>query len=94
MEKKKYNNIGRGEFLARLGAGSALTVAALAGCKPSSMKFDPYDVDDDDVPTDKMEYRTNPNTGDNGILFLLFFFTSLYILIKYGFSRSNAFTFL
>lgn len=64
MEKKKYNNIGRGEFLARLGAGSALTVAALAGCKPSSMKFDPYDVDDDDVPTDKMEYRTNPNTGD------------------------------
>ncbi|MBQ8545147.1 MAG: aldo/keto reductase [Alistipes sp.] len=64
MEKKKYNNIGRGEFLARLGAGSALTVAALAGCKPSSMRFDPYDVDDDDVPTDKMEYRTNPNTGD------------------------------
>ena len=64
MEKKKYNNIGRGEFLARLGAGSALTVAALAGCKPSNMKFDPYDVDDDDVPTDKMEYRTNPNTGD------------------------------
>lgn len=64
MEKKKYNNIGRGEFLARLGAGSALTVAALAGCKPSNMKFDPYDVDDDDVPTDKMEYRTNPNTSD------------------------------
>lgn len=64
MEKKKYNNIGRGEFLARLGAGSALTVAALAGCNPSNMKFDPYDVDDDDVPTDKMEYRTNPNTGD------------------------------
>lgn len=64
MEKKKYNNIGRGEFLARLGAGSALTVAALAGCKPNNMKFDPYDVDDDDVPTDKMEYRTNPNTGD------------------------------
>ena len=64
MEKKKYNNIGRGEFLARLGAGSALTVAALAGCKPSNMKFDPYDVEDDDVPTDKMEYRTNPNTGD------------------------------
>ena len=64
MENKKYNNIGRGEFLARLGAGSALTVAALAGCKPSSMKFDPYDVDDDDVPTDKMEYRNNPNTGD------------------------------
>lgn len=64
MEKKRYNNIGRGEFLARLGAGSALTVAALAGCKPSNVKFDPYDVDDDDVPTDKMEYRTNHNTND------------------------------
>ncbi|MBQ1252959.1 MAG: aldo/keto reductase [Alistipes sp.] len=64
MEKKRYNNIGRGEFLARLGAGSALTVAALAGCKPSTAKFDPYAVDDEDVPTDKMEYRTNPRTGD------------------------------
>ena len=61
---KKNNNIGRGEFLARLGAGSALTVAALTGCKPTNLKFDPYNVDDDDVPTDKMTYRTNPNTGD------------------------------
>lgn len=64
MNKKNNNNIGRGEFLARLGAGSALTVAALAGCKPNSLKFDPYDVDEDDVPTDKMEYRTNHNCGD------------------------------
>ena len=64
MDKKKNNNIGRGEFLARLGAGSALTVAALTGCKPTNLKFDPYNVDDDDVPTDKMTYRTNHNTGD------------------------------
>lgn len=64
MEKKRYNNIGRGEFLARLGAGSALTVATLAGCKPGNVKFDPYDVEEDDVPTDKMEYRTNHNTND------------------------------
>ncbi|MBR5333914.1 MAG: aldo/keto reductase [Alistipes sp.] len=62
--EKKNNNIGRGEFLARLGAGSALTVAALAGCKPSNLKFDPYNVDDEDVPTDKMTYRTNHNTND------------------------------
>lgn len=61
MEKK---NIGRGEFLARLGAGSALTAATLAGCKPGNLKFDPYDVEDEDVPTDKMEYRTNPHNGD------------------------------
>ncbi|MBQ2374281.1 MAG: aldo/keto reductase [Alistipes sp.] len=63
MEKSK-KNIGRGEFLTRLGVGTAVTAAAFVGCKPSGVKFDPYDVDDDDVPTDKMEYRTNHNTGD------------------------------
>ena len=62
--EKKNNNIGRGEFLARLGVGSAITAAAFVGCKPSGVKFDPYAVDDEDVPTDKMEYRTNHNTND------------------------------
>ena len=48
MEKSK-KNIGRGEFLTRLGVGTAVTAAAFVGCKPSGVKFDPYDVDDDDV---------------------------------------------
>lgn len=36
MEKiKKSEEIGRRDFLLRLGAGAAVTAAALAGCKPS-----------------------------------------------------------
>ena len=57
MENKKYS-INRREFLKRLGLGTAITTTALAGCKSASS------VDESDVPTDKMTYRTNHNTGD------------------------------
>ena len=54
----------RREFIKILGAGAA--TAALAGCK---MGKNPTDIDPlghhtGEIPTDKMTYRENPNTGD------------------------------
>lgn len=61
----KYNTIGRREFLKRIGTGSAaVSVAALTGC---DNKNNPASGDrnaQQDIPTDKMTYRTNPTTGD------------------------------
>ena len=60
--KNKNNNIDRREFIKRLGAGSLLTAAAFTGCKSNSLKMDTSAMGE--VPTDKMTYRTNHNTGD------------------------------
>ena len=60
--KNKNNNIDRREFIKRLGAGSLLTAAAFTGCKSNSLKMDSSAMGE--VPTDKMTYRTNHNTGD------------------------------
>lgn len=60
--KNKNNNIDRREFIKRLGAGSLLTAAAFTGCKSNSLKMDSSALGE--VPTDKMTYRTNHNTGD------------------------------
>lgn len=59
---KKSEEIGRRDFLLRLGAGAAVTAAALAGCKnPRSAVGASAETE---VPTDRMTYRTNPSTGD------------------------------
>ena len=60
--KNKNNNIDRRELIKRLGAGSLLTAAAFTGCKSNSLKMDSSAMGE--VPTDKMTYRTNHNTGD------------------------------
>lgn len=60
--KNKNNNIDRREFIKRLGAGSLLTAAAFTGCKSNSLKMDSSAMGE--IPTDKMTYRTNHNTGD------------------------------
>ena len=60
--KKNKNTIDRREFIKRLGAGSLLTAAAFTGCKSNGLKIDSSALGE--VPTDKMTYRTNPNTGD------------------------------
>ncbi len=63
MEKiKKSEEIGRRDFLLRLGAGAAVTAAALAGCKPSRPTAGASA--ETEIPTDRMTYRTNPSTGD------------------------------
>lgn len=56
------NKIDRKDFLKRLGAGSLLTAAALSGCKNKNLRLD--SSIQGEVPTDKMTYRTNHNTGD------------------------------
>lgn len=56
------NKIDRKDFLKRLGAGSLLTAAALSGCKNKNLSLD--SSIQGEVPTDKMTYRTNHNTGD------------------------------
>lgn len=55
MDKKQIN---RRDFLKTLGVGSAVTAAALYGCSLKNSKGK------DDVPTDKMTYRINHNSGD------------------------------
>ncbi len=63
MEKiKKSEEIGRRDFLLRLGAGATVAAAALAGCKPSRPTMGA--VAETEVPTGGMTYRTNPTTGD------------------------------
>lgn len=54
----------RREFIKILGAGAA--TAALAGCKmgKTPTDIDPLGHHTGEIPTDKMTYRENPNTGD------------------------------
>ena len=61
MNKK---NIGRRKFLLRLGIGAIGTTAAIVGCKPDNKAKSGVSASIGDVPTDKMTYRINPNTGD------------------------------
>lgn len=65
MENKDKNKIDitRRNFLRTLGAGSVATGALVAGCKPNNTVSAEGGALGE-VPTDKMTYRTNPNTGD------------------------------
>ncbi len=60
---KNRKEISRRNFFKVLGAGSAVTAATLAGCKPNNTVSAEGGVLGE-VPTDKMTYRTNHNTGD------------------------------
>ena len=67
MTSKGNKDISRRSFLKLLGAGTAATAAALAGCKnPDKTQQQAADEYKDQVepPKDKMTYRTNPRTGD------------------------------
>ena len=55
------NKINRRGFLKLLGGGAITTTAVLAGCKPQN---DRGGAALSEIPTDKMTYRINPNTGD------------------------------
>lgn len=63
MEKKNKKEISRKDFLKVAGAGAAVTAAAMYGCKPKSNATAGTGALGE-VPTDKMTYRTNHNTGD------------------------------
>ena len=64
MKSETKQTIDRREFLKRLGAGAALSAAALAGCTDGKGAKAEGALSADDIPTDQMTYRTNPHTGD------------------------------
>ncbi len=62
------NNISldRRGFIRRLGLGGALAGATLAGCTPAAKKIAGGSSQTlSDIPTDRMTYRINHNTGDS-----------------------------
>jgi predicted aldo/keto reductase-like oxidoreductase len=63
MEKNNIKHISRRKFLKILGGGAVAT-AALNTCDFTGNKNDEKIFDKTDVPTDKMTYRINHNTGD------------------------------
>lgn len=63
MGNNNKNNIGRRDFLKTLGTGAAVSTAAFYGCNSQSNPLGAA-VNLGEIPTDKMTYRTNHNTGD------------------------------
>ena len=65
MEKKNSSNISRRDFLRRVGLGTAVSAAAIAGCKPAdNNKVSSATLATGPIPTDQMTYRINPKTGE------------------------------
>lgn len=64
MENKSRREISRRKFLKAVGAGSVVTTAGILGCKPDKTTSEAGGNAIGEVPTDKMTYRINPNTGD------------------------------
>lgn len=59
----EQKNISRREFLKRLGIGAAATTA-LVGCDGNGHSATGHRAMQDEVPTDRMSYRTYPKTGE------------------------------
>jgi predicted aldo/keto reductase-like oxidoreductase len=64
MENNNKNEINRRKFFRKLGIGTVASMAALYGCNGNKNKLIDVTKDITDVPTDKMTYRINRNTGD------------------------------
>ena len=60
----KKHNITRRDFLKIFGAGAAATTATLVGCKHAERQYSPEGTETGPIPTDRMEYRVNPKTGE------------------------------
>lgn len=61
----KNNEIGRREFLKRLGFGTAaISGLAFVGCRGKDAAVGAEGTETGPIPTDRMTYRTNPTTGD------------------------------
>lgn len=63
MEKKDKKDISRRDFLKFAGTGAVTATAIMAGCKPGNRVSAEGGIIGE-VPTDKMTYRINHNTGD------------------------------
>jgi predicted aldo/keto reductase-like oxidoreductase len=64
MENNKTGkNLTRRDFLKVAGTGAVLSAATLAGCRPAGTVSATGGAPGE-IPTDQMEYRTNPHSGD------------------------------
>ena len=61
-----HSELNRRDFLKIAGAAAGVATMAACGGKAGNTisDLDPLGHHTDEVPTDKMTYRTNPNTGD------------------------------
>lgn len=65
MEKKDIIEMNRREFLKRLGGGAAAVSAAiLTGCDSKNNPVSGNRLAQEEIPTDRMTYRTNPKTNE------------------------------
>ncbi|MCM1077191.1 MAG: aldo/keto reductase [Bacteroides sp.] len=64
MQHEDKKGLDRRSFLKRMGAGASLLGFGLAGCNTKENAATGSLVASTEIPTDKMEYRVNPTTGD------------------------------
>lgn len=64
MKNQDNKGLGRRGFLKRLGAGASVVGVAMAGCDSKNNAVTGNQTTQTEIPTDKMEYRTNPKTGE------------------------------
>ncbi len=64
MKHEDNKGLNRRDFLKRMGIGASVLGVGLAGCDSKSNVVTGNRTALPEIPTDKMEYRTNPKTGD------------------------------
>lgn len=64
MDNQDKKDISRRDFLKIVGISTAATTAALVGCDSRKNPVSGDRRAQDDVPTDRMTYRTNPKSGE------------------------------
>lgn len=64
IKNQDNKGLDRRGFLKRLGAGASVVGVAMAGCDSKNNAVTGNQTTSAEIPTDKMEYRTNPKTGE------------------------------
>lgn len=64
MKNQDNKGLDRRGFLKRLGTGASVVGVAMAGCDSKNNAVTGNQTTQTEIPTDKMEYRTNPKTGE------------------------------
>ncbi len=64
MKQEDKKGLNRRDFLKRLGAGASVLGVGLVGCDSKNNVVTGNQTALPDIPVDKMEYRTNPKTGE------------------------------
>lgn len=64
MHNEDNKGLSRRSFLKRMGVGASVVGVGLAGCNSKDNAVTGNLTTNSEIPTDKMEYRTNPKTGE------------------------------